>query len=128
MLLFGVELAEIVMVGETIEDGLKIGKIIHVYDFPGSSGLLKKKREYVSVVSIEWMKTPRRSSSYQGRSRPSQSLYHACYTQADYQYSPHPSYQNNPSSNYQNTPPHSYQNAHPPTYQNTPHPFIKFHP
>uniref|UniRef100_M1BHJ0 Uncharacterized protein n=1 Tax=Solanum tuberosum TaxID=4113 RepID=M1BHJ0_SOLTU len=81
MLLVRARFAEIVKVGETIEDGLKIGKIARVAAWPGSSGLLKKKREDVSSISYEGKKTPKKSSSYQGRSRLSQSLYLACYAQ-----------------------------------------------
>ncbi|XP_069154359.1 uncharacterized protein [Solanum lycopersicum] len=51
MLLIGAKYAEIVKVGETIEDGLKIGKISHVASQAGSSGLLRKKREDVSFIS-----------------------------------------------------------------------------
>ncbi|TMW98028.1 hypothetical protein EJD97_004605 [Solanum chilense] len=70
MLLIVAKFVEIVKVGETIEDGLKTGKISRVAASPWSSGLLKKKREDVSVVSYEGKKTLRRSSSYQGHSRP----------------------------------------------------------
>ncbi|XP_015060443.1 uncharacterized protein LOC107006392 [Solanum pennellii] len=48
MLLVGAKFAEIVTIGETIEDGLKSGKIARVAASPGSSGLLRKKREEVS--------------------------------------------------------------------------------
>ena len=71
MLLVGVKFAEIVKVGDTIEDGLKTKKIACVAASSGSSSLLKKKREDVCVVSYEGRKTPRRSSSYQGHPRPS---------------------------------------------------------
>ncbi|KAK4730909.1 hypothetical protein R3W88_023897 [Solanum pinnatisectum] len=104
MLLVGVKFAEIVKVGETIEDGLRIGKIARVAASLGSSGLLKKKREDVSSISYEGKKIPRKTSSYQGRSRPLQSSYPAYYAQADYQ----------------NTPPLSYQNIPPPSYQISP--------
>ncbi|KAK4734134.1 hypothetical protein R3W88_008395 [Solanum pinnatisectum] len=91
MLLLGAKFAEIV-------------KIARVAASPGSSGLLKKKRENVSSISYEGKKTPRKSSSYQGRSRPLQSSYPACYAQADYQNTPPPIYQ---------TPPHHYRNVAP---------------
>ena len=71
MLLVRVKFAEIVKVGETIEDGLKIGKIARVAALPGSLGLLKKKRENVSTVCYEGRKTLRRLSSNQGRPRSS---------------------------------------------------------
>ena len=44
MLLNGAKFAEIVKVGEIIEDGLKTGKIVSVASLNGSSGLLKKKK------------------------------------------------------------------------------------
>ena len=44
ILLVGEKIAEIVKVSETIEDGLKSGKIARVASFPGSLGLLKNKR------------------------------------------------------------------------------------
>nr|QVT92263.1 reverse transcriptase [Solanum chacoense] len=112
MLLVGEKFVEIVKVVETIEDGLRTGKIARVAASPGSSGLLKKKKEDVSSISYEGKKTPRKTSSYQGRSRPSQSSYLAHYTQADYQ--------NNHPPSYQNTPPPIYQTP-PPIYQTPPH-------
>nr|XP_010312387.1 uncharacterized protein LOC104644419 [Solanum lycopersicum] len=51
MLLVGAKFAEIVKVGETIEDGLKSGKIARVSASPGSSGLIKKRREEVAASS-----------------------------------------------------------------------------
>ena len=68
MLLIGAKFAEIVKVGETIEYGLRTGNIARVAALPGSSGLLKKKREDVSSISYEGKKTPRKSSSYKGHS------------------------------------------------------------
>ncbi|KAK4731511.1 hypothetical protein R3W88_024499 [Solanum pinnatisectum] len=127
MFLVGEKFVEIVKVGETIEDGLRTRKVARVVASPGSSGLLKKKREDVSSISYEGKKTPRKSSSYQGRSRPPKSLYSACYAQADYQNTPPPSYQNTSPPSYQNTPPHSYKTSHPvyqtppPVYQTPPH-------
>ncbi|XP_015164081.1 uncharacterized protein [Solanum tuberosum] len=88
MLLVRSKSAEIVKVGETIEDRLRTGKITRVAALPGSSSLLKKKREDVSSISYEGKKTPMKSSSYQGRSRPSQSSYSACYAHTDYQIAP----------------------------------------
>jgi len=119
MLLVGAKFAEIVKVGETIEDGLRTGKIARVAASPGSSGLLKKKREDVSSICYEGKKTPRKSSSYQGRSRPSQSSYPACYAHADYQNTPLPSYQNTLPPSYQ-TSPTIYQTP-PPVYQTPSH-------
>ena len=51
ILLIGAKFAEIVKVGETIEDGLKSGKIARVSASPGSSGLVRKKREEVNAIS-----------------------------------------------------------------------------
>ncbi|KAK4714138.1 hypothetical protein R3W88_020045 [Solanum pinnatisectum] len=127
MLLVGAKFAEIVKVGEAIEDGLRTGKIAHVAASPGSSSLLKKKIEDVSSISYEGKKIPRKSPSYQGRSRPSQISYPACHAQADYQNIPLPSYHNTPPSSYHNTPPPNYQlsppiyQTPPPVYQNPPH-------
>ncbi|KAK4728995.1 hypothetical protein R3W88_021983 [Solanum pinnatisectum] len=127
MLLVGAKFAEIVKVGETIEDGLRTRKIARVAASPGSSGLLKKKREDVSSISYEGKKAPRKSLSFQGRSRPLQSSYLACHAQADYQNIPLPSYHNTPPPSYQNTPPPSYQisppiyQTPPPVYQTPPH-------
>lgn len=89
MLFVGPKFAEIVKVGETIKDWLKTRKITRVSASPISSGLFKKKED-VYVVSYEGKKTPRISSSYHGRSRPSQSSYQTCYTQAYYQNIPPP--------------------------------------
>uniref|UniRef100_M1DZ61 Gag-pro n=1 Tax=Solanum tuberosum TaxID=4113 RepID=M1DZ61_SOLTU len=66
MLFVGEKFAEIVKVGETIEDGLNTRKIVRVAASPESSGLLKKKREDVSSISYKRKKIPRKSSSYQG--------------------------------------------------------------
>ncbi|KAK4736925.1 hypothetical protein R3W88_000622 [Solanum pinnatisectum] len=119
MLLVGAKFAEIVKVGETIEDGLRTGKIARVAASPGSSGLLKKKREDMSSISYDGKKAPRKSLSFQGRSRPLQSSYPACHAQADYQNTPPPSYQNTPPPSYQISPP-IYQTP-PPVYQTQPH-------
>ncbi|KAK4722244.1 hypothetical protein R3W88_012477 [Solanum pinnatisectum] len=110
---------------------VEIVKIARVAASPGSSGLLKKKREDVSSISYEWKKIPRKSPSYQGRSRPLQNLYPACHAQADYHNTPLPIYQTPPhhyqniapncanvQTNYQ-TPPPTYQTPAP-LYQNTP--------
>ncbi|KAK4731886.1 hypothetical protein R3W88_024874 [Solanum pinnatisectum] len=108
----------IVKVGETIEDGLRTENIACVAASPGSSGLLKKKREDVSSISYEGKKAPRKSLLYQGHSRPSQSSYPAYHAQADYQNIPPPSYHISPST-YQTPPPvyqtpsHHYRNAAP---------------
>ena len=71
MLLIRVKFAEIVKIGEIIEEGFKSGKIARVVASPGFSGLLKKKREEIASVSNRGRKTPRSSSYSQGRSRPS---------------------------------------------------------
>ena len=63
LLLIGEKFTEIVKVGETNEDGLKMGKIARVAASPESSGALKKKREEITVVSYGGKKIPK-SSSY----------------------------------------------------------------
>ena len=87
MLLVGAKFAEIVKIGETIEDGLKSGKIVRVAASPRSSGLLKNKREEITTVSYRGRKTFRSSSYSQGRSQPSQNSHQARYPQAS-----HPKY------------------------------------
>ncbi|KAK4738129.1 hypothetical protein R3W88_001826 [Solanum pinnatisectum] len=57
MLLVGAKFAEIVKVGETIEAGLRTGKIACVAESLRFSSLLKKKREDVSSISFEGKKT-----------------------------------------------------------------------
>ncbi|XP_015068743.1 uncharacterized protein LOC107013317 [Solanum pennellii] len=124
MLLVGAKFAEIVKIGETIEDGLKLGKIDHVYASPGSSGLLKKKREEIAAVSYGGKKTPRSSSYSQGRSRPSQKSYQACYAQASHPNNP--SIYQNATATYLNIQAPLYQSP-PPNYQN-PSPIYPNHP
>ncbi|XP_015072542.1 uncharacterized protein LOC107016648 [Solanum pennellii] len=51
ILLIRAKFAEIVKVGETIEDGLKSGKISRVSASPGYSRLMRKKREEVAIQS-----------------------------------------------------------------------------
>lgn len=60
MLIVGEKIIDIVKVGETIDDGLKIGNIVRVTASPESSGLLKNKKEDVFDVSYEGRKKPRR--------------------------------------------------------------------
>ena len=79
ILLIGAMFAEIVKVGETIEDGLRTGKISLFAASPESSGLLKKKREDMSTIFYGGKKIPRLSSSHQGHFRPSQSSYMSFY-------------------------------------------------
>ncbi|XP_049365851.1 uncharacterized protein LOC125830722 [Solanum verrucosum] len=55
MLLIGEKFAEIVKVGEAIEDGIKTGKISRVAASIESSGLLKKKRDDMSSISCALM-------------------------------------------------------------------------
>ncbi|XP_010324775.1 uncharacterized protein [Solanum lycopersicum] len=70
ILLIGAKFAEIVKVGETIEDILKSGKIARVSASPGSFGLMRKKREEVAAVFYGGRKTPRNSSCPQDCSNP----------------------------------------------------------
>ncbi|XP_015068930.1 uncharacterized protein LOC107013563 [Solanum pennellii] len=70
ILLIGAKFAEIIKVGETIKDGLKSGKIARVSASPGSSGLMRKKREEVAAISYGGRKIPRNSLHPQDRSKP----------------------------------------------------------
>ena len=70
LLLVGEKFVEI-KVGETIEDGLKKGKIARVAVSPRSSGMLMMKRVEISAISYGGRKTPRSSSYSQSHSRPS---------------------------------------------------------
>ena len=70
VLLIGAKFAEIVKVGETIEDDLKSGKIARVSASLESSGLMRKRREEVAAVSYGGRKTPKNSSRLQDRSKP----------------------------------------------------------
>ena len=79
MLLVGAKFAEIVKVGETVEDGLNSRKIARVSASPGSSRLMRNKREKVVVVSYGGRKTPRNSSRPQYRSKPSPKSHQAYY-------------------------------------------------
>nr|XP_025885529.1 uncharacterized protein LOC104645638 [Solanum lycopersicum] len=106
ILLIGAKFAEIVKVSETIEDGLKSGKIARASASPGSSGLVRKKREEVNAISHGGRKIPRNLPSPQGRSNPPLKTHRA--------YHPHSSH----SSHY-NAAPH-YPDAHIVSYQNPP--------
>ncbi|XP_055824288.1 uncharacterized protein LOC129892753 [Solanum dulcamara] len=127
MLLVGAKFAEIVNVGETIEDGLKTGKVARVASSIGSSGLVKKKREDVSTISYTpegrgfANSKPRKPTPFNTYSRGPQNSHQVYYTQSNYQ---------TPPSNYQTpypndqvqfnsyqTPPSNYPAPH---YQNTP--------
>ncbi|XP_069143299.1 uncharacterized protein [Solanum lycopersicum] len=81
-------------------------KIARVAASPGSSGLLRKKREEVAAISYGGRKTPRRSLYSQGCSRTSPKSYQACYTQSS-----HPNNQNAASI---------YSNVQAPVYQSLP--------
>ncbi|XP_015078417.1 uncharacterized protein LOC107022266 [Solanum pennellii] len=131
ILLIGAKFAEIVKVGETIEDGLKSGKIARVSASPGSSGLMRKRREEVAAVSYGGRKTPRNSSRPQDRSKPPPKSHQAYRPQSNHSnnYNASPTYQDaqilsyqNPLLNLQNFPsmypnyPQSYKI--PPSYQN----------
>ncbi|XP_015072662.1 extensin-2-like [Solanum pennellii] len=104
--------------------GLKTGNIDRVAASLGLSGTLKKKREEIVAVSYGGKKTPRSSSYSQGRSRPSQNSYQACYTQDSHPNNP-PIYQNT-ASTYSNVQAPLYQSP-PPNYQN-PSPIYPNHP
>ncbi|XP_069145685.1 uncharacterized protein [Solanum lycopersicum] len=69
MLLVEAKFAEIVKVGETIKDGLKSGKIAHVSTSPGSSGLIRKRREEVVAFSYQQVPPPQQSGYDPSRPR-----------------------------------------------------------
>ncbi|XP_015060346.1 extensin-2-like [Solanum pennellii] len=123
MLLVGAKFAEIVKIGDTIEDSLKSGKIARVAASPRSSRLLKKKREEVAAVSYGGRKTPRSLSHSQGRSRPSPKSYQAYYTQSSHpnNHNTTPTYPNAQAPLYQ-SPPLNYQSPSP-IYPNYPPPY-----
>ena len=104
ILLIRAKFAEIVKIGETIEYGQESGKRARVSVSPGSSGLVRKKREEVAVVSYGGRKTPRNTSRPQDRSKPPPK--------------PHQAYrpQSNHSSNYNAVP--TYPDAQILSYQN----------
>ncbi|XP_015057445.1 uncharacterized protein LOC107003639 [Solanum pennellii] len=106
ILLIGAKFAEIVKVGETIEGGLKSGKIARVSASPGSSGLVRKKREEVSAISYGGRKAPRNLPRPQSRSNPPSKPHQA--------YRPH----SNHSGHYNAAP--TYPEAHIVSYQNPP--------
>ena len=123
MLLVGAKFAEIVKVGETIEDGLKSGKIARVSASPGSSGLIRKRREEVAAVSYGGRKTPRNPSHSQDRSRPSPKSHRSYYPQSNHpnNHNTVPTYQNAQISSYQG-PPSNLQNFSP-IFPNYPQPY-----
>ena len=123
ILLVGAKFAEIVKVGETIEDGLKSGKIARVSASPGSSGLIRKRREEVAAVSYGGRKTPRNPSHSQDRSRPSPKSQRSYYPQSDHpnNHNTVPTYQNAQISSYQGTP-SNLQNFSP-IFPNYPQPY-----
>ena len=123
ILLVGAKFAEIVKVGETIEDGLKSGKIARVSASPGSSGLIRKRREEVAAVSYGGRKTPRNPSHSQDRFRPSPKSHRSNYPQPNHpnNHNTVPTYQNAQISSYQG-PPSNLQNFSP-IFPNYPQPY-----
>ncbi|XP_015084367.1 uncharacterized protein LOC107027821 [Solanum pennellii] len=117
ILLVGAKFAEIVKVGETIEDGLKSRKIDRVSASPGSLGLIWKRREEVAAVSYGEGKTPRSPSHSQDRSRPSRSYY----PQSNHpnNHNTAPTYPNAQISSYQSPPPNLQKFS--PIYPNYPY-------
>ena len=128
ILLIGVKFAEIVKVGETIEDDLKSGKIARVSASPGSSGLMRKKREEVAVISYGGRKLPRNSSRPQDRSKPPPKSHQAYRPQSNHSgnYNAAPTYPDPHILSYHNPPqipenfPSVYPN-YPQAYQVPPH-------
>ncbi|KAK4727155.1 hypothetical protein R3W88_032072 [Solanum pinnatisectum] len=124
MLLVRAKLAEIVKVGETIEDKLRTEKIARVAASPGSSGLLKKKRKDVSSIMKGrrppgnlYRKLPNSSPNVPN---PSSTLpkYPLNYQvpQPNYQTNPYPRYQvpRPNTQNYRQMPPPQQGNYDPP--------------
>ncbi|XP_010327350.1 uncharacterized protein [Solanum lycopersicum] len=128
ILLIGAKFAEIVKVGETIEDGLKSGKIARVSASPGSSGLVRKKREEVNAISHGGRKIPRSLPRPQGRSNPPSKPHQAYHLHSNHSghYNAAPHYPDAHIVSYQNPPPipqnfpSTYPN-YPQAYQVPPH-------
>ncbi|XP_004240794.1 uncharacterized protein [Solanum lycopersicum] len=118
ILLIGAKFVEIVKVDETNVDGLKLGKIARVSASPGSSGLVRKKREEVAVVSYRGRKVPRNSSRPQDRSKPPPKSHQAYRPQSNH------SGNCNAAPTYPDAQILSYQNP-PPNLQNFPSVFEK---
>ncbi|XP_015078373.1 uncharacterized protein LOC107022209 [Solanum pennellii] len=127
ILLIGAKFAEIVKVGETIEDCLKSGKIARVSSSPGSSGLVRKKREEVAAISYGGRKVPRNSSLPQDRSKPPPKSHQAYRPQSNHSGNYHaaPAYPDAQILSYPNPPPNpqnfpSVYPNYPQAYQITP--------
>ncbi|XP_055814653.1 uncharacterized protein LOC129884368 [Solanum dulcamara] len=108
LLLVGAKFAEVVKIGETIEDGLKTGRITHVAIQTGPSDLFKKKREDVSFISHAPGKRLQRSSNFSSRKTSPTRIYPPSPQNSYPMFYVQPSYQ---------TPPLNYL---PPRYQNAP--------
>ena len=63
LLILGGKFSEIVNIGESIEDGLRIGKIIEMTPPDESPGPLRRKKEDVSSVSFESSHKSKRHAS-----------------------------------------------------------------
>ncbi|XP_055814638.1 uncharacterized protein LOC129884346 [Solanum dulcamara] len=130
LLLVGAKFAEVVKIKETIEDGLKTGRITCVAIQAGSSGLFKKKKEDVSFISHVPERRTARSSYFSSRkTSPSeiyppspQNSYPIFYVQPSYQ-TPPPKYL---PPHYQNTT-CGYQTPQRPNFR-TPAPFLQNRP
>ncbi|XP_055814132.1 uncharacterized protein LOC129883514 [Solanum dulcamara] len=107
LLLVGAKFAEVVKIGETIEDGLKTKRITRMAIQIGSSGLFKKKREDVSFISHAPDRRIQRSSNFSSRKTSPSRIYPPSPQNSYPIFYVQPSYQT-PPSNY--LPPH-YQNA-----------------
>ncbi|XP_069144312.1 uncharacterized protein [Solanum lycopersicum] len=109
ILLIRAKFAEIVKVGETIEDGLRSGKIARVSASLESSGLMRKRREEVAAVSYGGRKTPKNSSHPQDRSKPPPKSHQAYRPQSNHSnnYNAAPTYPDAQILSYQNPPPKS---------------------
>ncbi|XP_055803406.1 uncharacterized protein LOC129872442 [Solanum dulcamara] len=118
LLLVGAKFAEVVKIGETIEDGLKTGRITRVAIQTSSSVLFKKKKEDVSFISDAPDRRIRRSPYFSSRKTSPFKIYPPSPKNPYPIFYVQPSYQTSPP-NY--LPPH-YQTAQRPNFQ-TPAPF-----
>lgn len=110
MLLIGAKFADIVKIGENIEDGLKTGKITHISNSVGASGMLKKRKE--DVLAVSGIQGKRRTPS----SHPRKSTPPRIHFQPTPQYHPSPYFQSAQYPNYQS--PSPICSCVQPTYQN----------
>ncbi|XP_055800353.1 uncharacterized protein LOC129869752 [Solanum dulcamara] len=120
LLLVGAKFAEVVKIGETIEDGLKTKRIIRVAIQTSSSVLFKKKKKDVSFNSDAHDRRIRRSPYFSSRKTSPSKIYPPSLKNPYPIFYVQPSYQT-PPPNYL---PSHYQTAQRPNFQ-TPAPFCR---